>query len=138
MYKVTNTFLSHRCQKTSSPAESTAEVSSIYAGAIWLGGWEFDEFGQPANLKMAAQTYRSSARNDFWAGPLDANGGTDEAICNQWDEHFEVEGDRIIEHIVPLTIGIISTAAGSIFTGGFNVIGFESATQPSLSVTRKT
>ena len=23
------------------------EVSSIYAGAIWLGGWEFDEDGNP-------------------------------------------------------------------------------------------
>jgi hypothetical protein len=76
------------------------EVSSIYAGAIWLGGWEFDEDGNPANLKMAAQTYRSSARNDFWSGPLDANGGTDEADCENWDEHFEVSGDDIVAHIV--------------------------------------
>ncbi|MGB0862272.1 MAG: hypothetical protein ACPGXZ_05105 [Saprospiraceae bacterium] len=75
------------------------EVSSIYAGAIWLGGWEFDQDGNPANLKMAAQTYRSSAANDFWAGPLDANGGTDEKDCNNWDEHFEVSGEEITDHI---------------------------------------
>ena len=87
------------------------EVSSIYAGAIWLGGWEFDEFGNPANLKMAAQTYRSSTRNDFWAGPLDFNGGTDEVICNQWDEHFEVGGDEIIQHIADFQSGTLDCAA---------------------------
>src|SRR5690606_7036280 len=42
------------------------EVSSIFAGAVWLGG--FDPGG---NLKVAAQTYgNSSGQSDFWAGPL--------------------------------------------------------------------
>ena len=46
------------------PGKGIPEVSSIFAGAVWLGG--FDDGG---NLKMAAQTYRS-AGNDFWPGPL--------------------------------------------------------------------
>lgn len=73
------------------------EVSAVYAGAIWLGG--FDDGG---NLKMAAQTYRNAARNDFWSGPLDVSGATDEEICNQWDRHFEVSGDNILAHITEL------------------------------------
>lgn len=81
------------------PGSGLPEVSSIFAGAIWLGGWELDEFGNPANLKMAAQTYRSNTRNDFWPGPLDASGGTQEAICNRWDKHFTVYDSTIISHL---------------------------------------
>ncbi|NND34935.1 MAG: hypothetical protein HKN76_20280, partial [Saprospiraceae bacterium] len=53
------------------PASGLDEVSSIFAGAVWLGG--FDPVG---NLKLAAQTFRSSNANDFWPGPLDPNTGT--------------------------------------------------------------
>jgi len=92
------------------PGSGLAEVSSIFAGAIWLGGWEFDEFGNPANLKMAAQTYRSSTSNDFWAGPLDPTGGTEEEICDRWDKQFEVSGEEILEHIQNFQSGTLDCA----------------------------
>jgi hypothetical protein len=75
------------------------EVSSIFAGAVWLGG--VDAAG---NLKLAAQTYgRSNGRTDFWAGPLtpldDPNPGvTDQATCSQWDAFFVVTAREIDEH----------------------------------------
>jgi len=63
-------------------------VSAIFAGAVWMGG--FDSVG---NLKVAGQTYRSQTRNDYFAGPLDENGETNPAICNQWDRFFRVKAD---------------------------------------------
>ncbi len=73
------------------PASGLDEVSSIFAGAVWLGG--FDPVG---NLKLAAQTYRQPNANDFWPGPLDPITGTVERdTCAQWDKHFRVLGDNI-------------------------------------------
>ncbi|RMF20505.1 MAG: hypothetical protein D6765_16810, partial [Bacteroidetes bacterium] len=71
------------------------EVSSIFAGAVWLGG--IDPGG---NLKLAAMTYgHSSGRNDFWPGPLDPETGTtDKEVCDKWDRFFEVSGEEIEEH----------------------------------------
>lgn len=81
-------------------------VSSIFAGAVWLGG--FDPAG---NLKLAAQTYgRSGGNFDFWTGPLtpfpdpddeDAPppGITEQAICDKWDKFFVVDGTDIEKHI---------------------------------------
>ncbi len=65
------------------------EVSSIFAAAIWVGG--FDGAG---NLKLAAQTYRQTG-NDFWPGPIREDGTTEQSICQQWDRHFEVLGSDI-------------------------------------------
>lgn len=76
------------------------EVSSIFAGAVWLGG--IDAAG---NLKLAAQTYgRSSGSTDFWPGPLtplDAEnpGVTDQETCSNWDAFFVVTGAEIDEHL---------------------------------------
>lgn len=71
------------------------EVSSIFAGAVWLGG--FDPSG---NLKMAAATYRNSSNNDFYPGPIDPNTGTtDLATCENWDKFFVVTGEEIDEHL---------------------------------------
>ncbi len=72
------------------PASGLDEVSSIFAGAVWLGG--YDPVG---NLKLAAQTYRASNANDFWPGPLDVNGTIERDTCAQWDRHFKVSGDNI-------------------------------------------
>ena len=47
------------------PASGQPEVSSIFAGAVWMGG--IDPGG---NLKLACQDYRSAGTNDFWPGPL--------------------------------------------------------------------
>lgn len=72
------------------------EVSSIFAGAVWLGG--VDPAG---NLKIAAQTYgRSSGNADFWPGPLDPVLGTvEQETCAQWDRFFKVTGEEIDEHL---------------------------------------
>lgn len=80
------------------------EVSSIFAGAVWLGG--VDEAG---NLKVAAQTYgRSGSQTDFWSGPLfppkereddPEPGTTDQEVCTRWDAFFVVTGAEIDEHI---------------------------------------
>lgn len=72
------------------------EVSSIFAGAVWLGG--IDDGG---TFKVAAQTYgRNSGRFDFYTGPLDPEtGGTNQDTCTNWDRFFKVTGDEIDEHL---------------------------------------
>ena len=58
------------------------ETSTIFAGALWLGG--LDTGG---NLKMAAQTYgNSQVRTDFWPGPIDDN---TLAVLDDGCENFE-------------------------------------------------
>jgi hypothetical protein len=71
-------------------------VSSIFAGAVWLGG--VDPAG---NLKVAAQTYgRSSGNFDYWPGPLDPETGTtNQEECAKWDKFFTVSGESIDEHL---------------------------------------
>lgn len=76
------------------PGSGIPEVSSIFAGAVWIGG--FDDVG---NLKMAAQDYRDAQHTDFWPGPLTQVGTTAEDTCLQWDRFFRVLGDNIREHI---------------------------------------
>jgi len=70
------------------------EVSALFAGSVWLGG--FDPGG---NLKLACQTFRNDGRNDFWPGPLNDEGITERAICSNWDFHFEVTGEEIRQHL---------------------------------------
>ncbi len=72
------------------------EVSSIFAGAVWLGG--VDPAG---NLKLAAQTYgRSNGAFDYWPGPLNPETGlTDQESCAKWDKFFVVKGESIEQHI---------------------------------------
>ena len=72
------------------------EVSSIFAGGVWLGG--FDPGG---SLKVACQTYGNpNGDTDFWTGPLDpVEGTTDLPICQDWDRFFEVYGTEIDEHL---------------------------------------
>jgi hypothetical protein len=78
------------------------EVSSIFAGSVWLGG--LDPAG---NLKLACQDYRPGGQNDFWPGPLNPNDGTtDEATCKEWDRHFRVTGDEIRQHLNNIASGL--------------------------------
>lgn len=72
------------------------EVSSIFAGAVWLGG--LDPAG---NLKVAAQTYgRAGGNFDFFTGPIDPDDGTTEqSVCANWDRFFRVLGTEIDEHL---------------------------------------
>ena len=73
------------------PGSGLPEVSAIFAGAVWLGG--YDPVG---NLKLAAQQYRNANANDFWPGPLEpATGTVDRETCADWDKHFRVLGENI-------------------------------------------
>ena len=58
-------------------------VSSLYAGALWMGGISPDQ-----QLKLAALTFRSG--NDYWPGPLTADGSAevDKTTCNEYDNFF--------------------------------------------------
>lgn len=58
--------------------------STIYAGSLWMGGYD-----QGGNLKMAAQTYRSSG-NDYWSGPIPVGGGNPD--CANFDKIWSVDG----------------------------------------------
>jgi hypothetical protein len=64
---------------------------SIYAGAIWIGGYDAGN-----NLHGAMQEYRNGG-NDFWPGPLDTlNANVTSSTCTQYDyiwkiNHFDVE-----------------------------------------------
>lgn len=74
------------------------EVSSIFAGAVWLGGVT------PGGFKVAAQTFgRSSGDFDFWPGPLifegPQRGLTGRDTCARWDRFFVVTGENIKIHL---------------------------------------
>ncbi len=67
-----------------------ANPATIFAGSLWIGGIE------PAgNIKLAAVTYRSDGKPDFFAGPLDPDGFTTATACSNWDRHFKVTGAEI-------------------------------------------
>jgi len=76
------------------PALGVPGVSCLFAGAVWLGG-----FDDANNLKIAAQTYRSATANDFWPGPLSSIGTTGADTCLNWDRFFIVKGLTIKDHI---------------------------------------
>lgn len=67
------------------------EVSSLFAGGVWLGGFDEND-----NLKLAASTYPSGSDTDYFPGPLDSGTGlTESTTCQQWDRFFKVDGDNI-------------------------------------------
>jgi len=77
-------------------AAGLPEVSSIFAGAVWLGG--VDPAG---NLKLAAKQYgTNNGSTDFWPGPLDpVSGNVEFETCSNWDRLFKVTGAEIDEHL---------------------------------------
>ncbi len=72
------------------------EVSSLFAGAVWIGG--IDPGG---SLKLAAKAYGSgSGQTDFYPGPLNQfTGTTDKVTCANWDRFFKVLASEIEEHL---------------------------------------
>lgn len=76
------------------PAPGFPEVSSIFAGGVWIGG--NDPNGA---LKLAGVTYRQGNATDFYAGPLDENGETTLDDCENWDDFFITKGENILRHI---------------------------------------
>jgi hypothetical protein len=85
------------------PSTGQREVSSIFAGSVWIGG--IDPAG---NLKLACQDYRQGGANDFWPGPISETGVTEEFTCKNWDRHFRVTGDEIRQHLRNLASGNLS------------------------------
>ncbi len=59
-------------------------VSSLYSGALWMGGQSPD--GQ---LKLAAVTFRADG-NDYWPGPLTTDGTAEVTtdVCAEYDKFF--------------------------------------------------
>ncbi len=77
------------------PGSGIPERSSLFSGAVWLGG--IDPGG---NLKIAAQTYGSaSGQTDFWPGPLTDIGTVEVDTCKDWDRFFKVLGSEIDVHL---------------------------------------
>lgn len=75
------------------PANAGPAVSGIYTAGVWIGG--VDRAGE---IKLSAVTYKSEG-SDFFAGPLDLNGTSENTICAQWDKIFSVKGTNIRQHI---------------------------------------
>ena len=76
------------------PPDDQEEVSSLYAGAVWLGG--LDPGG---GLKISAQQYgRSQGEFDYYTGPLTSEGTTSRDTCSNWDMFFNVTGQEIRDH----------------------------------------
>lgn len=76
------------------PAEGQLPVSSIFAGGVWVGGTT-----RAQSLKLAGVTYRSLTNNfDWYPGPLDEMGTTDQPICENWDQFFRVTADEVNKH----------------------------------------
>ncbi len=77
------------------PPPGELEVSSIFAAAVWLGGYDNAD-----NLKLAAQQYgRGNGSFDYWPGPLDEDSGEiSSSSCSNWDKFFVVNASEVREH----------------------------------------
>lgn len=86
------------------PPPGGNEVSSIFAGAVWLGGRS-----PSGELKVAAQQYgRSRGDFDYYPGPLTPEGTTSADTCARWDRFWTVSGNNIREFL-----GIVAEAEAS-------------------------
>ncbi len=74
-----------------SAEDPNRQVGLIFAGGIWLGGFDPGD-----NLKLAANTYGSFAgNNDYWPGPLDDNGQTTADNCANYDRFWKMSRSNI-------------------------------------------
>ncbi|MCF8245639.1 MAG: T9SS type A sorting domain-containing protein [Saprospiraceae bacterium] len=75
---------------------SQPQTATIFAGGLWLGG--FDPGG---NLKVAAQTYGANGgSSDYWPGPLNNQGTTNANICSDFNKLWKVIRSETNAHIV--------------------------------------
>lgn len=76
------------------PGPGQTGPSSIFAGALWMGG--IDPAG---NLKLAAVEFRQDG-NDFWPGPLTIDGSAEVTapVCAQYDEHYYMSRSMVELH----------------------------------------
>jgi len=75
---------------------------SLFAGSLWIGG--LDASGV---LRVAAQTYRQTG-NDFFPGPLKADGSTDKTLCSQWDKHYKINRSDIDKFLSEYAQGVVN------------------------------
>jgi hypothetical protein len=73
------------------PKNGVNQASALFGGVIWFGGRDAGK-----NLKVAAMTYRSGNRVDFWPGPLiprtlPNSGTTDANTCNDYDKFYNLK-----------------------------------------------
>ncbi len=66
--------------------------TALFAGACWIAGYASDN----GKLKVAAQTFRSGGRVDYWAGPLDANANVDAQTCSDWDRFWKINASDVL------------------------------------------
>ena len=79
---------------TVEPGSGLPEVSAIFAGGIWMGGYDAS-----GNLKLAAQQYGTASGNtDYFAGPLNDDGTTTSTQCSNFDRFWIVTDDEINTH----------------------------------------
>ncbi len=73
-------------------SEDDPKFTSIYAGALWMGGTDIN--GQ---LKIAAVTFRNSG-NDFWPGPLDpTTAEINQDQCSVFDQFWGISRAQVVE-----------------------------------------
>jgi hypothetical protein len=77
------------------------KFSSIYAGALWMGGQDVN--GQ---LKIAAVTFRASG-NDFWPGPLNTSTAeVDAATCQKYDKFYPISRAQVNRFVAWYQAGV--------------------------------
>ncbi len=75
-------------------SSSDPKYTSIYAGALWMGGQDVN--GQ---LKIAAVDYRNIG-NDFWPGPLNTTTAeVDAPTCTKYDKFYGVSRSMVDEFV---------------------------------------
>ncbi len=104
------------------PPSGQAGPTSLYAGALWIGGKD-----PGGTLKVAAQTYRQSG-NDFWPGPLDNSASTDATICNAWDKIWKINRKDVEAYYNWITTGV--PAANPVSPSAMDVINNWPVTAP--------
>ncbi|MFM9985003.1 MAG: T9SS C-terminal target domain-containing protein [Flavobacteriales bacterium] len=104
-------------------SEEDDEVSSIYSGALWLGGLSPDQ-----QLKLAAVTFRADG-NDFWPGPLTNDGSAEvtEATCEAYDQFtvtLRQDAQRHRQYFDLISQGASQATIDEIFPDGYTIPGY--------------
>ena len=89
------------------PNVTVKPVSSIYAAAVWIVGFN------GGSIKGAGRMYGGATsqgnRHDWVPGPLnDATGQVTIKDCSNWDRFFEVRGEEIDLHIAQFNAALAS------------------------------
>jgi hypothetical protein len=73
------------------PYTETSNVSALFTGALWLGGYT-----PGGALRLAAPTYGAQTNQfDYWPGPLSPTGTITSGECANWNKFFQVNRTEI-------------------------------------------